>query len=235
MGKSEAKLELVDKIIIAAIVVAILIAIAGTVIWVNYKHSPDNKDNMYKEIPGNKTYKYTIESNKINLYQNKKMVDSYTCINNCKIENNKEDQFTIEYDSFISIYDNNKYLLYNTEIKATYYTFDTYPKKTKNNSYGLVVKDNKYGIINKSGGLILNTEYDYIEATESDLVTLKDYVINVYDYSGKKLTNDEYTNIKEIVVLEKEKTLYIYITDINGNRNIIPFDLVTNTYAGRAN
>ena len=32
----------------------------------------------------------------------------------------------------ISIYDNNKYLLYNTEIKATYYTFDTYPKKTKN-------------------------------------------------------------------------------------------------------
>ena len=167
--------------------------------------------------------------------KNKKMVDSYTCINNCKIEDNKEDQFTIEYDSFISIYDNNKYLLYNTEIKATYYTFDTYPKKTKNNSYGLVVKDNKYGIINKSGGLILNTEYDYIEATESDLVTLKDYVINVYDYSGKKLTNDEYTNIKEIVVLEKEKTLYIYITDINGNRNIIPFDLVTNTYAGRAN
>ena len=114
MGKSEAKLELVDKIIIAAIVVAILIAIAGTVIWVNYKHSPDNKDNMYKEIPGNKTYKYTIESNKINLYQNKKMVDSYTCINNCKIEDNKEDQFTIEYDSFISIYDNNKYLLYKT-------------------------------------------------------------------------------------------------------------------------
>ena len=44
MGKSEAKLELIDKIIIAAIVVAILIAIAGTVIWVNYKHSPDNKD-----------------------------------------------------------------------------------------------------------------------------------------------------------------------------------------------
>ena len=159
------------------------------------------------------------------------MVDSYTCINNCKIEKNKDDQFTIEYDSFISIYDNNKYLLYNPEIKATYYTFDTYPKKTKNKSYGLVVKDNKYGIINKSGGLILNTEYDYIEATESDLVTLKDYVINVYDYSGKKLTNDEYTNIKEIVVLEKEKTLYIYTTDVNGNRNIIPFDLVTNRYA----
>ena len=112
MGKSEAKLELIDKIIIAAIGVAILIAIFGTVAWVNYKHSPDNKDNMYKEIPGNKTYKYTIESNKINLYQNKKMVDSYTCINNCKIEDNKEDQFTIEYDSFISIYDNNKYLLY---------------------------------------------------------------------------------------------------------------------------
>ena len=66
-----------------------------------------------------------------------------------------------------------------------------------------------------------------------------------YEYNGQINENsviddmiyssDEYTNIKEIVVLEKEKTLYIYITDINGNRNIIPFDLVTNTYAGRAN
>jgi hypothetical protein len=231
MGKSETKLELIDKIIISSMGVSALIAILLTVVWVNYKHSPNNKDNIYKEIEGNKTYTYTIESNKINLYKKKEMIDSYTCINNCKIKKNETDQFIIEYDSFISIYDNNKYLLYNPEIKATYYTFDTYPKITKNKNYGLVVKDNKYGIINKSGGLILNTEYDYIEATENNLVTLKNYVINVYDYSGKKITNDEYTNIKEIVVLEKEKTLYIYTTDINGNRNIIPFDLVTNKYA----
>lgn len=229
--KNETKVELADKIIIASMGVAIIIAILGTIAWVNYKYSPSNKDNIYKKIPGNQTYKYTTDSNKIFLYEDNKMVDTYACVSNCKIKNNEADQFTIEYDSFISIYDNNKYLLYNPEIKATYYTFDTYPKTTKNKNYGLVIKDTKYGIINKSGGLILNTEYDYIEAAENNLVTLKNNIINVYDYTGKKLTSDEYTNIKEIVVLEKEKTLYIYTTDINGNRNIIPFDLVTNRYA----
>ncbi len=231
MGKSETKLELVDKIIIASIGIAIIIAILSTVAWVNYK-SKASKDDIYIEIPGNNKYKYVNQSNIIYLYEGKNVSDTYTCISECKIKDYEEDQFRIEYDSFISIYDNNKYLLYNPEIKAVYYTFDSYPTKTKNKNYGLVVRDTKYGIMNKTGGLILNTEYDYIETSENNIITLKNNIINIYDYTGKKLTNDEIINIKEFVVLEeeKEKTLYIYTTYITGERNIITFDLIKNSY-----
>lgn len=93
------------------------------------------------------------------------------------------------------------------------------------------MNNGKYGLVNSKGTLLLNTEFDSIETTNNYLVTLKNNVVNIYDNNAKKLTSDEIKNIYEIVVLEKDDYLFIYTTDTNLNRNVIKFNMQTNTYA----
>lgn len=140
----------------------------------------------------------------------------------------KKNQFIIEYDSFIPINDNNKYVIYNIDIKATYYTFDTYPEKTDNEKIGIITKDKKKGLINKKGGLVQNTEFDDIEVTENYIITIKNGTANIYNKFNSKLTNNEINNIEEILPLEKDDKLYLYLTNKNNEKSVLEYDAKTN-------
>lgn len=233
MVKNEAKFEKADRIIIIIIIITILLAIIFTICWVNYKYEKSHKKeySSYTAIPKNNKYRYKIKNNEITFYDGKQVVDTYKCISNCTIKEYASNQFKSAYDEFIPIYDNDKYIIYNLDIKSVYYTFDSYPKVTDNPDFGLVMNNGKYGLVNSKGTLLLNTEFDSIETTNNYLVTLKNNVVNIYDNNAKKLTSDEIKNIYEIVALEKDDYLFIYTTDTNLNRNVIKFNMKTNTYA----
>lgn len=228
--KEKKKLETADIIIISSIIVAIIIAIVGTIFWVRYKYNREHKKEIstYTAIPNNKTYRYKLTDNKIDFYNGKEVVNTYTCTDNCSIEKAKKDQFIIEYDSFIPIHDNNKYIIYNIDIKATYYTFDTYPEKTSNKNIGIVTKNKKKGLINKNGGLVQNTEFDDIEVTDNYFVTLQTGTVNIYNNYNSKITNNEITNIVEVLPLEKDDKLYLYLTDKSNTKSVIEYNPITN-------
>lgn len=232
MIKNEAKFEKADRIIIIVIVLTILLAIGYTIFLVNYKYEKSHKKeySSYIAIPKNNKYRYKIENNEIVFYDGKKVADKYKCISNCTIKEYATNQFKSAYDEFIPIYDNDKYIIYNLDIKSVYYTFDSYPKVTDNSDFGLVINNGKYGLVNKKGTLLLNTDFDSIETTNNYIITLKNNVINIYDNNAKKLTSDDIKNIYEIVAVEKDDYLFIYITDTNLNRNVIKFSTKTNTY-----
>lgn len=232
VGKERKKIELADVIIISAIIVAIIIAIIGTIIWVRYNHSKEQKkeQSTYTTIPNNEKYKYKIDNNKISFYNGKKEVDTYTCISDCSIRKTAVDQFIIDYDAFIPIYDNNKYIIYNIDIKSTYYTFDTYPEKTLNENIGIITKNNKKGAIKRNGGLVLNTDFDDIEVTNNYMVTLQNGIVNIYNSSNVKLTNNEIINMYEVMPLEKDNKLYLYLTDLNGSKTVLEYNPIARTF-----
>ena len=109
LEKEKKKLDTPDIIIISGIIISIVIAILGTIFWVRYKYNKEHKKELstYTTIPNNKTYRYKLTDNKIDFYDGKGIVDTYTCISNCSIDKERKDQFIIEYDSFIPINDNN--------------------------------------------------------------------------------------------------------------------------------
>lgn len=230
LEKEKKKLDTPDIIIISGIIISIVIAIFGTIFWVRYKYNKEHKKELstYTTIPNNKTYRYKLTDNKIDFYDGKEIVDTYTCIRNCSIDKEKKDQFILEYDSFIPINDNNKYVIYNIDIKATYYTFDTYPEKTNNEKIGIITKDKKKGLINKKGGLVQNTEFDDIEVTENYIITIKNGTANIYNKFNSKLTNNEINNIEEILPLEKDDKLYLYLTNKNNEKSVLEYDAKTN-------
>lgn len=230
LEKEKKKLDTPDIIIISGIIIAIVIAIFGTIFWVRYKYNKEHKKELstYTAIPNNKTYRYKLTDNKIDFYNGKEVVDTYTCISNCSINKAKKDQFIIEYDSFVPINDNNKYIIYNIDIKATYYTFDTYPEKTDNEKIGIITKDKKKGLINKNGGLVQNTEFDDIEVTENYVITLQNGTVNIYNKFNSKITNNKITNVEEILPLEKDDKLYLYLTDKNNEKSVLEYDPNTN-------
>lgn len=231
--KERKKLEKTDLIIIGAIIFTIILTIIGTIIWVNQKYNKEQKaeDASYISIANNKSFKYKIDNNKISFFNGKKIVDIYTCINSCEIKTPEINQFTIDYDSFIPIYDNNKYIIYNIDIKSNYYIFDTYPEKTLNKNIGIVTKNSKKGLINKNGSLILNTEFNDIEITENYVITLQSGIVNVYNNNNIKLTNNEIMNIYQVIPLEKDNKLYLYLTNINGSKTVIEYNSVTKTFS----
>ena len=177
LEKEKKKLDTPDIIIISGIIISIVIAILGTIFWVRYKYNKEHKKELstYTTIPNNKTYRYKLTDNKIDFYDGKGIVDTYTCISNCSIDKERKDQFIIEYDSFIPINDNNKYVIYNIDIKATYYTFDTYPEKTDNEKIGIITKDKKKGLINKKGLENILRKFDErITSLETDTASSSD-------------------------------------------------------------
>lgn len=233
MIKNETKFGLADKIICIVIGVTILLATIMTIVWVNYKYAKSHKEEFssYTAIPNNNKYRYKLEDNKISFYDGKKVVDTYNCLTDCKIaSNNNKDEFIINYDSFIPIYDNDKYNVYNIEMKNTYYIFDTYPKKTDNSEFGLTTYNNLYGLINNKGGQIFNTEYTDIQVTDNFIVTLKNNILSIYNNKSLTKPVNEVPNITEIVVSEKDNYLYIYTTDIYSNRDILKYDTIINKY-----
>lgn len=233
LEKERKSFETIDLIIIYSIILTIIIAIIGTIIWVNYNHNKEQKieDSSYTNIPDNKTFKYKIEDNRIIFFNGKKVVDTYTCLSKCEIKEKESNQFSIDYDSFIPIYDNNKYIIYNIDIKSTYYTFDTYPEKTLNKKVGIITKDGKKGLINQNGGLILNTEFNDIEVTENYTVTLQAGIVNIYNKDNIKLTNSEIKNIYQVLPLEKDNKLYLYLTDVNASKSVIEYNAITKTFS----
>lgn len=233
VGKERKKLETADVIIICSIILAIIIAIIITIIWVRYSYNKKQKieESVYTSIPNNKSFKYKLEDNKITFYNGKKIVDTYTCTSTCSITEPENDQFTINYDSFIPINDNNKYIIYNIDIKSIYYTFDTYPEKTQNKNVGIITKNGKKGLINKNGGLLLNTEFNDIELTENYIVTLQAGIVNIYNSNNIKLTNNEIMNIYEVMPLEKDNKLYLYLTDVNASKSVIEYNGITRTFS----
>lgn len=74
LEKERKSLETIDLIIIYSIILTIIIAIIGTIIWVNYNHNKEQKieDSSYTNIPDNKTFKYKIEDNRIIFFNGKK-------------------------------------------------------------------------------------------------------------------------------------------------------------------
>ena len=119
MVKNEAKFEKADRIIIIIIIITILLAIIFTICWVNYKYEKSHKKeySSYTAIPKNNKYRYKIENNEITFYDGKQVVDTYKCISNCTIKEYASNQFKSAYDEFIPIYDNNRYIIYNLDIK----------------------------------------------------------------------------------------------------------------------
>ncbi len=230
--KNEAKFEKIDLIIIIICSLAIIIASVLTAVLVNYKAEKKNKEvySSYTAIPRNSKYRYKISNNEISFYDGKSIVDTYKCTKNCSIKDYATDQFKSDYDEFIPIYDNDQYIIYNIDIKSVYYTFDSYPKITNNKDYGLVMSNGKYGLVSSKGSLILKAEFDSVELTENYLITLKNNVLNIYDKYANKLTNDEINNIYEVAPVEKENSLYLYITDTNLNRKILNYDKKTNSF-----
>ena len=91
-----------------------------------------------------------------------------------------------------------------------------------------ITKDKKKGLINKKGGLVQNTEFDDIEVTENYIITIKNGTANIYNKFNSKLTNNEINNIEEILPLEKDDKLYLYLTNKNNEKSVLEYDAKTN-------
>ena len=77
-------------------------------------------------------------------------------------------------------------------------------------------------------GMTNSTEFDDIEVTENYIITIKNGTANIYNKFNSKLTNNEINNIEEILPLEKDDKLYLYLTNKNNEKSVLEYDAKTN-------
>ena len=117
-GKStEFMMQFIDKLIVGLIGFASFAVIVVTIFVVLHKYQVLYEKQLEKlsEIPYNETYRYMAKANSIQFYKETTNVSEYKCLTACKVTSFLSNQFIIDNDDLIPIYDNNKVMLYSVK------------------------------------------------------------------------------------------------------------------------
>lgn len=217
-----------DIIIIVIVSLATIFMIIGTAFWVKAKYENNllAEANLYLDIVNNSTYKYEMKDGKINFYSGTESVANYTCVtkDDCDINVPDSTEFTFNNEDIVAINDGKKFILFNINTNAIYYTLDMAPKKLltlegKDSEYGSVEKNEKYGVVNKKGGLVIDFDYDtlgesnkYNSNTNQFVVSKSNKygVINLNDITVIPLENKFVTMTNNYIVVVSNSKVIIY-------------------------
>ena len=137
--------------------------------------------------------------------------------------NNVEDDdniyLIVEKDGKTQLYKNNNLLL-NTDYQDITYNEDS--------KLLILQKDDKYGVTDLNGKQILNIEYDQVQIPGNYIIANKGGTTEIFDLSGVKQENPQYTNI---ITTESDK--YNITVDVNDKYGVISKDgntIIPNQY-----
>ena len=227
---SKYEIQLVDRIIIAMIFVASIIVVIITIIVVNHKYQRYYEEQMkqFSEIPYNETYKYLAKDDAITFYKGVKEISKYECIEGCKVTDFASNQFIIDNDDLIPIFDGNQIKIYSISNNETSIVLDTIPQTSINNKYGIIRINGKYGIINKKGEIVLQCAYNDVDINTSHIAALNNNVVYVLDNNMNLLASKPVTVNGEISISEKQH--YLYINIFSNTATTLIFDTTTNKF-----
>ena len=231
-NNDKAKITLLDPIVLPIVIVLVSAAVIATIVTINNKYKKLDEEQLkkYKEVPSTRNIKYKVENNEISFYKSKKDIKKYKCINNCSVENNKN-EFLIEKENTLMIKDNNKYMLLNIETLNIEQEFTNYPKISENKNYGTIEYNNKTGIINKAGKMILAPIFDKIIFNDDDILALNNNNLSMYDSNGKLKSTNSYNNIKDVLASNKNNTdIYIFAITKDDKKITIIYNTITNQF-----
>lgn len=229
-NQNKYNMQLIDKIIVAMILVASIIVIIVTIIVVNHKYQKYYEDQLkqFNEIPYNETYKYLAKDDSIVFYKGVKEVSEYKCTTDCKITDFASNQFIIDNDDLIPIFDENQIKIYSISNNENSIILDEIPQTSINNKYGIIKINGKDGIINKKGKIVLQCAYNDIDINASHIATIANNVVYVFDNNMNLLASKPITVNGEISISEKQHFLYINI--LSNSATILIFDTATNKF-----
>lgn len=228
------KIESIDKIIIFIIFFIFMLAILGTIWWVNYKRRIEinNLINTYNRIQYS-NYKYKKEDKTIYFYKDAEHISKYKCIQNCFIDELQPEQFVFANEDLIYISEGTKFIIYNAKTNKKILVLDEFPKATTIKEYGIITNNNKKGIIDETGKIISDFQYDNISTIDNYIITYLDGNIYVYDNTMKLLDMEKTNtnNIDDLVLLSNEEKITIIITTQNSSiSNIYKYNKKENNF-----
>lgn len=224
------RMQLIDKLIVGLIGFASLAVIVVTIFVVNHKYRVLYEKQLEKldEIPYNDTYRYMRENNSIKFYKSINVVSEYKCLTDCKVTSFLSNQFIIDNDDLIPVYDNNKVMLYSVKNNMVKLILDDVPQTSINNQFGIIKIDNKSGVLDKKGNVILDCIYSDIDINISHIVALMNGVIYIFDNNVNLILTRTINTVGDLSISEKNN--YMYINIIGLNTVILIFDSRTNTF-----
>ena len=224
------RMQLIDKLIVGLIGFASLAVIVVTIFVVNHKYRVLYEKQLEKldEIPYNDTYRYMRENNSIKFYKSINVVSEYKCLTDCKVTSFLSNQFIIDNDDLIPVYDNNKVMLYSVKNNTVKLILDDVPQTSINNQFGIIKIDNKSGVLDKKGNVILDCIYSDIDINISHIVALMNGVIYIFDNNVNLILTRTINTVGDLSISEKNN--YMYINIIGLNTVILIFDSRTNTF-----
>ncbi len=230
-GKStEFKMRFIDKFIVGLIGFASFAVIVVTIFVVRHKYQVLYEKQLEKlsEIPYNETYRYMAKDNSIQFYKDTTNVSEYKCLSTCRVTSFLSNQFIINNDDLIPIYDNNHVMLYSVTDKVVKLVLDDVPQTSINNKYGVIKINNRSGVINKNGNVILDCIYSDIDINISHIVALMNGVIYIFDNNVDLILTRTINTAGDLSITEKNNFMYINIIGVN--TVVLIFDSRTNSF-----
>ena len=168
------------------------------------------------------------KANSIQFYKETTIVSEYKCLTACKVTSFLSNQFIIDNDDLIPIYDNNRVMLYSVKEKIVKTILDDVPQTSINNKYGVIKINNKSGVINKNGNVILDCIYSDIDINISHIVALMNGIIYIFDNNVDLILTRTINTVGDLSITEKNNFMYINIIGVN--TVVLIFDSRTNTF-----